>query len=97
MGYYSNINVGAIDWASGHSIVYYALVDFGVLGTLLLGGLIFRCARTLQARWLLIVYLILGFSVFRFDFLFLYVALFFVEYVQASSKNNNSIQVGRVL
>lgn len=89
LGYYSNINVGTFDWATGHSIVYYALVDFGVLGTLLLGCLIFRCTRTVQARWLLIVYLILGLSVFRFDFLFLYVTLFFLEYVHPGGKKTN--------
>lgn len=94
-GYFSNIDVGSFNWASGHSIVYYALVDFGVLGTLLLAALIFRCARSVQARWLLTVYIILGFSVFRFDFLFLYIALFFVEYTQAGSKSTNSIQVSK--
>jgi hypothetical protein len=97
LGYYSNINVGILNWASGHSIFYYALVDFGVLGTLLLGALIFRCATTEKARLLLVIYLILGVSVFRFDFLFLYVTVFFVEYVQIGRKNSNPTQVKRVL
>jgi hypothetical protein len=90
LGYYSNIDVGLINWASGHSIFYYALVDFGVFGTLLLCALIFRCATTVKARWLLVVYMILGLSVFRFDFLFLYVTLFFVEYVQIGEKKFQS-------
>lgn len=87
LGYHSNLDVGTLNWASGHSFVYYAIVDFGVFGTLLLGALILRCARTSQARWLLVVYLILGLSVFRFDFLFLYIALFFVEHVRVVRKN----------
>ena len=84
LGYYSNLDVGTFAWASGHSIVYYALVDFGLLGTLLLGMLIMSCARTAQARWLMLIYSFLGLAVFRFDFLFLYITLFFVEYVAPS-------------
>lgn len=86
-GYYSNINVGAVDWAAGHSIVYYALVDFGMVGTLLIGVLMYRQARSLEGRYLLSLYCLLGLSVFRFDFLFLYITLFFVDHVATREKN----------
>lgn|GEM_PF-3674196 len=90
-GYYSNVDVGIANWASGHSIAYYAMVDFGVLGSIFLGALIVGCAHTARARWLIAVYSLLGLAVFRFDFLFLYVTLFFVEYVAPSRSEISSL------
>lgn len=84
-GYYSNINIvqnidaGAGSWASGHSIIYYTLIDFGLIGSflfllLILSGLIHRVSKELVFSYFLI-----GLSLFRFDLLFLYLALCLTE------------------
>jgi hypothetical protein len=100
-GYYSNINVGAIIgdgmWASGHSIFYYAIVDFGVIGSLLIGLLFYRQVATFRGRSLLNLYCLIGLSLFRFDFLFLYITLFFVEHVLINNNNKYNLTISHNL
>jgi len=83
-GYYSNIDVGTTSQISGHSIIYYSLVDFGVIGSLLIGALLYKQAENSEGRYLLLTLMLIGLSIFRFDFLFLYFTLFFVNHVGKS-------------
>ena len=95
-GYFSNIDVGIYNWASGHSIIYYGLVDFGAVGTLLMGTLILRSFRSIQARMVFALYCIMGLSVFRFDLLFLYITMFFVEHVSERRPHGDGRRSGFV-
>lgn len=79
LGYFSNLDVGLTQWASGHAILYYFLVELGLVGALLLVVLLFNAARSKYSKLLVATYLVLGFSVFRFDFVFLYLGIALIE------------------
>ena len=82
LGYFSDIDVGTfsgLSWASGHSFIYYLLVEFGIAGSLLLIALLHGQATSRESKFLLLFYFIIGLSLFRFDFLFLYVTLFYTN------------------
>ena len=79
VGYFANIDVGRALEATGHSVIYYVLVELGLAGGVLLVALMAFQARRFMSEILVTSYLLLGISIFRFDFAFLCVALMFTE------------------
>ncbi|MBT8631929.1 hypothetical protein AOC23_07590 [Polynucleobacter paneuropaeus] len=75
LGYFANIDVGTISWASGHSIVYYSIIEFGLIGSFFFFVLLINAPKNSESKILLLLYFMIGISEFRFDLLFLWIVL----------------------
>jgi len=91
LGYFANIDVGTISWASGHSIVYYSIVEFGLIGSFFFFMLLINAAKNNESKILLLLYFMIGISEFRFDLIFLWIVLFAqnLKFFRPSIRVNN--------
>lgn len=92
-GYFANTDIGeqmlSGNWASGHSIYYYLLIEYGLLGSVFLLCLIGSRVKSYGAKILVYNYCLIGLSVFRTDFLFLYITIAMLEAFERSKSDSS--------